>query len=91
VDVYKASRAALLRIPGVGVRNVKRILDIRRHRALRLEDLARLKVSIGKTKFFIVTADHNPAVLQIDSPRLPAKIAPEPQQLSLFSAITGEL
>jgi putative DNA modification/repair radical SAM protein len=91
VDVNKASRSALLRIPGIGVRNVKRILDIRRHRALRLEDLARLRISIQKTKYFIVTADHNPAVLQIDSPRLPAKFNPEPQQLSLFGAVTGEL
>ncbi|MFN0102628.1 MAG: putative DNA modification/repair radical SAM protein [Bryobacteraceae bacterium] len=91
VDVNKASRSALLRIPGIGVQNVQRIIDIRRYRALRLEDLARLRISVQKTKFFITTADHNPAVLLIDSPRLPAKFSPEPRQLSLFGAVTGEL
>ena len=91
LDVNKASRSALLRIPGIGVRNVQRIIEIRRFRALRLEDLARLKISVQKTKFFIITSDHNPAALLIDSPKLPTKFTPEPRQLSLFGAVTGEL
>ncbi len=91
LDVNKASRSALLRIPGIGVRNVQRIIEIRRFRALRLEDLARLKISVQKTKFFITTTDHNPAAMLIDSPKLPTKFTPEPRQLSLFGAVTGEL
>ncbi len=91
VDVNKASRPALLRIPGIGVRNVDRILQVRRYRALTLEDLAKLKISVAKSKFFISTADHNPAAHQIDSPRLPSKFVPQPQQLALFEARTGEL
>ena len=91
VDVNKAPRRSLLRIPGVGVRNVQRMLDIRRFRALRLEDLVRLKISLQKTKFFITAADHNPALLQLDTVRLPSRFKPEPQQLSLFGAVTGEL
>ena len=35
VDVNRASKAALLRVPGFGVRNVTRILQIRRYRASR--------------------------------------------------------
>ncbi len=91
LDVNKASRSALLRIPGIGVRNVQRIIEIRRFRALRLEDLARLKISVQKTKFFITTTDHNPAAMLIDSPKLPTKFTSEPRQLSLFGAVTGEL
>jgi putative DNA modification/repair radical SAM protein len=91
VNVNQAPRSSLLRIPGIGVRNVTRMIEIRRNRALRLEDLARLKISVRTTKYFVTTSDYNPAVLQIDSLQLPAKFAPEPQQLSLFGARTGEL
>ncbi len=91
VDVNKASKSALLRIPGIGVRNVKRMVEIRRYRALTLEDLAKLKISIAKVKFFISAAGHNPAALQIDSVKLPQRFVPQPQQLALFEARTGEL
>jgi len=91
LDVNRASRSALLRVPGLGVRNVNRILDIRKLRAVKLEDLARLRVSLDKTKYFIITADHNPGLQQIDSLHLPKLIKPEARQLSLFGAVTGEL
>ncbi|MEO8132114.1 MAG: biotin synthase, partial [Bryobacteraceae bacterium] len=91
VDVNKASRSALLRIPGIGVRNVKRILEIRRFRMLTLDDLAKLKISIAKTKFFVVANGHNPSALQIDSVKLPERFTPQPQQLALFEAVSGEL
>src|SRR5690606_26955123 len=44
VDVNRADRELLLRVPGLGVRNVERMLDLRRHRRLRYEDLVRLRV-----------------------------------------------
>ncbi len=91
VDINRASRAALLRVPGLGVRNVNRILDIRRLRAVKLEDLARLRVSLEKTKYFVTAADHNPDAKLIDSLKLPQQIEPEPVQLSLFGAVTGEV
>lgn len=95
IDVNKAGQSALLRVPGFGVRNVKRILKVRRYRALTLADLAKLKISISKSKFFIVTADHNPAAEQIDSAKLPERFVPPTQQLMLFDAAetarTGEL
>ncbi len=91
VDVNKASKSALLRIPGIGLSNVKRIVEIRRYRALALEDLAKLKISVAKVKFFISASGHNPAALQIDSPKLPQRFVPQPQQLALFEARTGEL
>lgn len=95
VDVNKSGRGALLRVPGLGVRNVKRILQIRRYRALTLADLAKLKISLKRASFFIVTADHNPALRQIDTVKLPEKFIPRVQQLTLFdaanSARSGEL
>ncbi len=89
VDVNKAGQTALLRVPGLGVRNVKRILKIRRYRALTLSDLGRLKISVRKAQFFIVTADHNPAAKQIDTPKLQERVVPAVQQLNLFEAATA--
>lgn len=84
VDIQKAPREVMLRIPGLGVRNVDRILRIRRFTKLRLVDLVRLRVSLKKVEPFIITADHNPARHLLDSDRLRAKFAPKPEQLELF-------
>jgi len=95
VDVNKAGKAALLRVPGFGVRNVQRILKIRRYRKLTLSDLSKLKISVKKSQFFIVTANENTGVRQIDAVKLPEKFVPKQQQLLLFEAAntarTGEL
>jgi predicted DNA-binding helix-hairpin-helix protein len=91
VDVNTAAKAELLRVPGFGVRNVQRILQIRRYSRIRLADLARLRVPLKKASPFIVTADSNVAVLQLDRVSLPGQM----EQMSLFdsgtSAISGEL
>ncbi len=89
VNVNKAGKAALLRVPGFGVRNVARIIKIRRYRALTLADLAKLRISVKKSQFFIVTADSNIAAQQIDSVKLPASLAPKDRQLALFQAADG--
>ena len=89
IDVNKASKSVLLRVPGFGVRNVSRILQIRRYHAITLADLTRLRVPLAKAKFFIVTADMNAATRRLDSPQLPAVV---PKQMDLFAAsVQGEL
>jgi putative DNA modification/repair radical SAM protein len=83
LDVNHASREELLRVPGLGVRNVDRILVSRRVRALRLDDLARLRVPLKKAKPFIVLPDHRPTRL-IDRTDLRTLVRPRPaQQLTL--------
>ena len=47
----------LLRIPGLGVKAVNRILASRRHRRLRLDDVARLTTSIKKLRPFLIASD----------------------------------
>jgi putative DNA modification/repair radical SAM protein len=84
LDLQTAPRDRLLRIPGLGVKNVDRILAIRRHTRIRLADLARLRVSLPKVRPFIITADHHPARELLDSDRLLARLAPRPVQLDLF-------
>ena len=76
----------LLRVPGLGVRAVDALLAARRHRRLRLTDVARLTVSVTKLRPFIVTADWRPTLLT-DRADLRPLVAPVRQeQLELFAA-----
>lgn len=83
VDVNRAPREALLRVPGLGVKAVDRILQSRRHRSLRLEDIARLTSSIAKVRPFLVALNWRPVHL-VDRADLRRKLAPSPTQLELF-------
>ena len=83
VDVNRAERPMLLRVPGLGVKAVNAIIASRRHRRLRLEDLVRLRVSLKKVKPFIVAEGWTPGRLT-DSADLAALIQPPAEQLALF-------
>ncbi|MBW9055033.1 putative DNA modification/repair radical SAM protein [Rhizobium mesosinicum] len=83
VDVNRADREKLLRVPGLGTKTVKAILAERRQRRLRLEDLSRLGVSIRKVQAF-VTAEGWTAHRLVDRPDLRAMFEPQPEQLSLL-------
>ncbi|WP_294989167.1 putative DNA modification/repair radical SAM protein [uncultured Stenotrophomonas sp.] len=86
VDLNRASKEMLLRVPGLGVRNVKRVLMARRHGRLRVADLARLKAPMSKLLPFVVLADHHPRKALDDPAALRAQLAPPPRQGSLFDA-----
>ena len=83
VDVNKADRETLLRVPGFGTKTVKSILSSRRFRQLRLEDIARFGVSLKKVKAFVVAVGWSPGKLT-ERPDLRAMFAPQPEQLSLL-------
>jgi putative DNA modification/repair radical SAM protein len=85
VDVNTAPRERLLRVPGLGVKSVDRMISVRRYRTLRLEDIARLCRGIDKVRPFITALDWTPGGLT-DAVDLRARIAPEPspEQLTLF-------
>jgi putative DNA modification/repair radical SAM protein len=95
IDVNRASREELLRIPGVGARNTDRILTIRKHRAIRSQDLKKLRIAWNRARFFVITADHNPSLNHLDRVDLKQQAKPQWKQLMLFdaaeSAITGEV
>jgi predicted DNA-binding helix-hairpin-helix protein len=81
LDVNRASRGELLRVPGFGTRTVERILATRRASSLRLADLARLHVARNKALPFIVLSDYRPSAAMLDSQGLKARLQPKPQQL----------
>ncbi|QNM83838.1 putative DNA modification/repair radical SAM protein [Sphingomonas sabuli] len=84
VDINRAPREQLLRVPGLGTKAVKRILSSRRWRKLRLDDVARLTVSVAKVRPFIVTVDWRPTLLT-DRQDLRSLIKPTASQLELFA------
>jgi len=85
VDVNRAPREALLRVPGLGTGAVDKILAARRHRRLRLDDVARLTVSVKKLRPFLIAADWRPTQLT-DRADLAARLRPQTEQLELFAA-----
>lgn len=83
VDVNKADRERLLRVPGLGTKAIDKILRARHWRSLRLEDLARLCRSTKAIMPFIACADWHPGGLT-ESAGLRDKLA-GPKQLELFA------
>ena len=83
VDVNRADRESLLRVPGLGTRSVDRILASRQFRRLRLEDVGRLTRSMGTVRHFIAAEGWRPGA-SLDSSGLKARLTPQPQQLALF-------
>ena len=83
LDIDRASREELLRVPGLGKTVVERILSARRFRAIRCEDLARLKAPLRKVLPFLRLADHSPSIGLLESERLLERIAPPPRQMAL--------
>jgi len=84
VDVNRAPKEMLWRVPGLGTKAVDRILASRRWRKLRLEDVGRLTLSIAKVRPFITTTDWRPTLLA-DRSDLKSLVAPKQQQLELFA------
>jgi predicted DNA-binding helix-hairpin-helix protein len=85
VDVNRASREALLRVPGLGAKAVDRLITSRRCRTLRLDDVARLTQSVAKVRPFISAGDWSPTLLT-DRADLKQLLAPPQEQLELFAA-----
>jgi predicted DNA-binding helix-hairpin-helix protein len=90
VDVNTAPREMLLRVPGLGVRNVQRILKSRRYGRVTLADLRRMRVALKRARYFIETADVNPNLSYLERSDLSRVLTPDRQnrQLLLFETQT---
>ncbi|RXJ90852.1 putative DNA modification/repair radical SAM protein [Arcobacter sp. CECT 8983] len=99
MEINKASKDELLRIPGIGVRGVFKILKARRFKSLDFEDLKKLKISLKRAKYFITCkGKYNSKTAFYKEDIKQAIIAPPKKKIiqpSLFdinySHITGEL
>jgi putative DNA modification/repair radical SAM protein len=84
VDLNTAPREMLLRVPGLGTRNVAKVLRSRRSGRLRISDLARLRAPLKKMLPFVELLDHHPRRALDDPASLRAHLAPKPRQTGLF-------
>lgn len=83
LDINRADRETLLRVPGLGPKSVDRILSARRSGSIRLDGLKRIARSTKKLMPFVTTPDWTPGGLT-DSANLRARFAPAPKQLTLI-------
>lgn len=83
LDINRAAREDLLRVPGLGRTAVERIIATRRHTTIRASDLARLHIPRRKALPFILLPDHRPPPRQLDDARLIDRFAAKPVQLQL--------
>ncbi len=83
IDVNRAPRDMLLRVPGFGTKTVARIIAARRYRCLRYDDLMRMGAAMTRARPFLTAGGWSPGALT-DSADLRARFAPPPEQLALF-------
>ena len=90
VDVNEAPYELILRIPGIGVKSAKKIVQARKFGKLRPEHLQKIGVVWKRARYFVTTADPNFRWLNFDPQVLKQRILNERQprvyqpQLSLF-------
>ncbi|MBY4895401.1 putative DNA modification/repair radical SAM protein [Cupriavidus sp. AU9028] len=84
VDLNRAPQRLIARVPGIGMRNARRIVELRRARAVRWQDLVRLRCPMDKLKPFVVVQDYRPGVGDPPSEQLRRALSPAPVQLSLL-------
>ena len=86
VDLNRAPREKILRVPGLGTKSVAKILRIRKFRKLRSDDIAKLRVPTAKVLPFVILADHTPHRAKLEPADLRARLAPPPAQHDLFAS-----
>ena len=84
LDINKADKTLLLRVPGIGARTVQKIMAIRRHANLGWGDLAKMRLPLDKIKPFITVRDYRPPPTLLDSASLTARMK-TPVQQELFT------
>ncbi|MDQ1829794.1 putative DNA modification/repair radical SAM protein [Massilia scottii] len=88
MDLNMAEESMIARVPGIGLRNAKRLVELRRLRRIRYADLTRLRCSMKKIAPFIVTADYRPASDTTASEVLRRSMAEHsPRQLDLWAQL----
>lgn len=72
--------------PGIGIRTTNRLLELRRQRRIRYEDLTRMRCVLAKAKPFIITCDYHPTQAESSSESLHMLLRdrPAPQQMGLW-------
>lgn len=84
VDLNRAPQRLIARVPGIGMRNAKRLVELRRLRAIRYQDLIRLRCAMDKVRPFVEVQDYRPGLAEPPSEQLRRALTPAPVQLALL-------
>ena len=96
VDINKASKHQILRVPGIGLKSVNKILSARRYRKLGWEHLRKIGIASNRAKYFITCVSKNADLKDRSPERLKAIILANSKskfrqqntgQLSLFEPV----
>ncbi len=101
INVNRASKEELLRVPGLGVRSCAKILRARRQTSLHLDDLKKLGVVMKRARYFLHDGHSMPVAFRSEEALRCALVPQAERQLSLnfnspamttdTSALSGEL
>lgn len=86
VDINRAPKELILRVPGIGIKTAGMIVSARRYGRVRYEDIRRMGAAMNRAKYFI-KVDHTPLPNYIDRPeriRHQIMYRGKKAQLSLF-------
>jgi putative DNA modification/repair radical SAM protein len=84
LDLNRADEALVARVPGIGIKNARRLVELRGLRRIRWEDLSRLRCGLKKLAPFVITADYRPASGEAPSSLLRRHLADAPRQMDLW-------
>ncbi|WP_405199594.1 putative DNA modification/repair radical SAM protein [Christiangramia sp. LLG6405-1] len=93
VDINKVDKQLLLRVPGIGLKSVNKILQARKFRKLNWEHLQKIGISMNRAKYFITCDAREKELKDVSSENLKQLIIQNSfskyrkefnQQLSLF-------
>jgi putative DNA modification/repair radical SAM protein len=88
IDVNKADKRELLRVPGLGAKTVAKILATRKYTPIRSVDLKKLGVAWNRAQFFVITADSNAqGWRRLSDNNFSERFLPKPKQLMLFDEL----
>jgi len=89
LEINRACREELLRIPGIGVQGVKRIMTARRVAPLSFDDLKRMGISLKRSQYFITCQGKSISPVALEPTAILRALQPKAnspyEQLSLFS------
>lgn len=85
IEVNKASKEMLLRVPGIGARSVQRILAIRRVTSLSFEDLKKIGVVLKRAQYFITCKGKYFGDVEFDKDCIETKLTPN-QDLNVLES-----
>jgi putative DNA modification/repair radical SAM protein len=84
IDLNTAAQAMIARVPGIGLRNAQRLVELRRFRSIRHADLVRLRCNMKKAAPFVIVTDYRPARDTTPSDTLRRAMADAPTQMNLW-------